>query len=259
MRERQDIKVEGPEVGVLCLRLNRPEVRNALRTQTLRELADLLEAAAADNAVRAVLLLGDKRAFAAGADVREMAELDPVGVWQHERPRQWERIARFPKPLLAAVNGYCLGGGCELAMHADIILAGEGACFGQPEIRLGMIPGAGGTQRLIRIVGKALASQMVLSGEPIDAATARERGLVAEVVEAEQVEPRALELARSIAERPLLAVLAAKELLQQSFETSLSVGLEAERRSFALLAASDDRNEGIAAFLEKRRPNFHGR
>src|SRR5690606_4263699 len=124
--------------------------------QTLAELADALESAADDPAVRVVLLLGDNKAFAAGADVKEMAELDAVGVWQHARPRHWARIARFPKPVVAAVNGYCLGGGCELAMHADIIVAGETAQFGQPEIRLGIIPGAGGTQRLIRSVGKAL-------------------------------------------------------------------------------------------------------
>jgi len=255
----QDILIERPAEGVLQITLNRPDVRNALRTQTLGEIAGALAAAAADDAVRAVVITGGLKYFAAGADVREMAPLGPAEILTHERQRHWRTIATFPKPLLAAVNGYALGGGCELALCADIVCAGTNAQFGQPEINLGMIPGAGGTQRLARAAGKALAMQMVLTGRPIDAATALAAGLVCEVDEPESALARAIELASIIATKPPLAVLAAKAAVLRAWEMPLAEGLAAEKKAFADLAATHDRNEGIAAFLEKRPPRFTGR
>ncbi len=255
----QDILVERPADGVLQLTLNRPEVRNALRTQTLREIAEALAAAAADEATRAVVITGGLKFFAAGADVRELAPLGPDEILAHERQRHWHTIAWFPKPLLAAVNGYALGGGCELALCADVICAGTNAQFGQPEISLGMIPGAGGTQRLARTAGKALTMQMVLTGLPIDAQTALAAGIVCEVDEPESALARAVELATIIAGKPVLAVLAAKAAVLRAWELPLAEGLAAEKKAFAALAATHDRNEGIAAFLEKRPPRFTGR
>ena len=175
-RATQDILVDRPAPGVVRITLNRPEARNALRTRMLAEIAAVLGAAAADDDTRAVVLTGGLAFFAAGADLREMAPLGPVEVLTHERQRHWRAIAAFPKPLVAAVNGYALGGGCELALCADIVVAGTNAQFGQPEINLGMIPGAGGTQRLARVAGKPLAMLMVLTGSPIDAQAALEIG-----------------------------------------------------------------------------------
>jgi enoyl-CoA hydratase len=182
-----------------------------------------------------------------------------VGVLNDPRVLHWRRIAQFPKPLIAAVNGFALGGGCELVMHADIVIAGDNAQFGQPEINLGIIPGAGGTQRLIRTVGKSMAMQLVLSGEFISAAQARDFGLVSEVTIPERTLERATELARKIATKPPIAVRQAKEVLLKAYETTLDSGLSLERKAFTLLAATEDRNEGIAAFMEKRKPNFTGK
>ena len=259
MPEPVDIIVSQPQEGVLTITLNRPEVRNALRTRMLGELAETLSSAARDEAVRCVLLTGSRDAFAAGADVKEMAALDAVGLWKDARPAHWRVIRSFPKPIVAAVDGFCLGGGFELAMHADILIAGRDARFGQPEINLGIIPGAGGTQRLVRAVGKSLAMRMILSGEPIGAELALESGLVAEVTEPELTLKTAMELALSIAAKPPIAARLAKEAVLRAFETPLEQGLEFERKSFLFLAATDDRNEGINAFLEKRKPRFNGR
>ncbi|MBV1787337.1 2,3-dehydroadipyl-CoA hydratase [Marinobacterium sp. D7] len=245
--------------GVLTIQLHRPEALNALNTALLRELADTLDNAATDSAVRAVVITGDSRAFAAGADIREMADLDLVGVMNDPRPQYWARIAAFAKPIIAAVNGFALGGGCELVMHADIVIASRDARFGQPEIKLGIIPGAGGTQRLIRAVGKSLASQMVLTGEPISAQRAYDAGLVSELTEPELTLERAQQIAASIAAQAPLAVRQAKDVLLRSQETHLAAGLAYERKAFTLLAATEDRNEGIQAFIEKRRPEYKGR
>lgn len=255
----QDILVTHPQDHVLLITLNRPDARNALRTSLLREIADVLRAAATDDTIRVVVITGGPKIFAAGADIKEMAQLGPIDALTDVRPEYWKAIAAFHKPLLAAVNGYALGGGCELAMHADIVIAGEGAKFGQPEINLGTIPGAGGTQRLIRTVGKPLAMKMVLSGEMIDAAAALSAGLVAEVTADDEVLPRTLALAATIAGKSPLAVRLAKEAMLRSFETGLEAGLNLERKSFSLLAASEDRKEGIIAFMEKRRAEFTGR
>jgi enoyl-CoA hydratase len=258
-RAPQDILVDRPAPGVVRVTLNRPEARNALRTRTLAEIAAELDAATADDDIRAAVITGGLAFFAAGADLREMAPLGPVDVLTHERQRHWRAIAAFPKPLIAAVNGYALGGGCELALCADIVVAGTNAQFGQPEINLGMIPGAGGTQRLARVAGKPLAMLMVLTGTPVDAKSALAAGLAVEVDEPESALARAVEIASIIATKPALAVRLAKEAVLRAYEAPLSEALVAERQAFALLAASHDRNEGIAAFLEKRPPRFTGR
>ncbi len=258
MSEYQDILVSRDE-RVLLLRLNRPEARNALRNQTLAELASALDEAREDDDIGCAVVYGDLKVFAAGADLNEMSERDMIGMLDDPRPGYWSRIAAFPKPLIAAVNGFALGAGCELALNADIVIAGDNAQFGQPEINLGIIPGAGGTQRLIRAVGKSMASKMVLTGEFVDAATAREAGLVSDVVVPELTLEKAQQLARVIASKSPLALRQAKEALRQAFEGPLSSGLEFERKAFVMLAGSEDRREGIDAFLQKRKPEFKGR
>jgi enoyl-CoA hydratase len=255
----ESILLDPIEKKVLVIRLNRPQAKNALTTGMLKEIASILEAVTNDDNIGAVVITGGNEVFAAGADLQEMAKLDMIGVLNDERPAVWRRIYQFKKPLLAAVNGYALGGGCELAMHADIIIAGEDAQFGQPEINLGIIPGAGGTQRLIRAVGKSVAMKLVLSGEFIGADEAKQTGLVAEVVNSEDCIKRTIELAQKIARKPAVAVAQAKEVLLKAFETDLESGLLFERKAFTVLAATEDRNEGIQAFLEKRKPVYKGR
>lgn len=252
------IHIDTGRLPVALITLNRPQARNALTTALLGGLADALDRWRDDPEVRAVVISGGDKVFAAGADLKEMQALDVVGVLNDPRQQYWRRIAGFNKPLIAAVNGYALGGGCELAMHADIIIAGNTAQFGQPEINLGMIPGAGGTQRLIRAVGKSLAMKLVLSGELIGAAEAKTAGLVAEVTEPEATLERALTLAGTIAAKAPLAVAQAKEVLLKAFDTHLQPGLQFERKAFTVLAATADRNEGIRAFFEKRAPVFKG-
>lgn len=258
MISQQFISVDLSHAPVALLTLNRPEARNALTTALLAEIADALDAWTSDAGIRAVVITGGEKVFAAGADLREMQSLNMVGVMQDIRPSIWRRIAGFPKPIIAAVNGYALGGGCELVMHADIVIAGKNAEFGQPEINLGIIPGAGGTQRLIRTVGKSLAMKLVLSGEFIGAEEARAAGLVAEVTEPEITCARALELAKKIAAKPPLAIEQAKDVLLKAFETHLDQGLLYERKAFTILSGTADRNEGIQAFFEKRPPVFKG-
>jgi enoyl-CoA hydratase len=255
----EDVRIARPEPGVLMLTLDRPAARNALRTQTLREIAAALDAAVRDDDIRAVVVTGGLACFAAGADVREMATLGPLDLLGHERQRHWRTIATFPKPLVAAVCGFALGGGCELALCCDIVVAGSNAQFGQPEVNLGMIPGAGGAARLARTVGKGLTMQLVMTGKPIDARAALAAGLVVEMDEPESALARAIEIAAHIATRPPLAVRLAKEAVLRAYDVGLTEALAAERQAFALLAASDDRREGLAAFLEKRAPQFTGR
>lgn len=255
----QTLSVLPPEQGVRLITLQRPEALNALNTQLLGELAAELDAAEQCPETRAVVITGSRRAFAAGADIKEMAERDLVGILEDPRLAHWQRITRFSKPLIAAVNGFALGGGCELAMHADILIAGEDAQFGQPEINLAIMPGAGGTQRLLRAVGKSLAMQMVLTGEPIGARRALDAGLVSEITQPELTVERAVAIARKIAEKAPLAVRLAKEALLKAEDTDLASGLRFERHAFTLLAGTEDRNEGIRAFQEKRKPTYQGR
>jgi len=259
MTDHQDILLSHPAPQVMLITLNRPQVRNALRNNTLREIAAVLTAVESDDNVRVVVITGDHKAFAAGADINEMEQTDAIGALLDVRPQYWKTIAGFSKPLLAAVNGYALGAGCEMVMHADITIAGSGAKFGQPEINLGTIPGAGGTQRLIRTVGKPLAMKMVLSGEFLNADEALRAGLITEVTSDEQTLERSLALASTIAAKSPLAVRVAKEAMLKSFETGLEAGLNLERKAFSLMAASADRREGIAAFKEKRPAVFVGR
>ena len=245
--------------GVAVITLNRPKVLNALNRDTMNELADALEAFEHDDAVRCTVLTGNDRAFAAGADVGEMVKAVPVDMLTGYRFQQWDRIRRISKPIIAAVRGFALGGGCELALLCDIVIAGEGARFGQPEINLGIMPGAGGTQRLTRAAGKARAMEIILTGRHVPAAEAYAMGLVTRVVPDEVVLAEAKTLAHVIASKPPVAVRLAKESILKAFDTTLETGLDYERKAFYLLFSTEDKNEGIAAFLEKRPPTFKGR
>mgnify|MGYP000901006108 CR=1 FL=1 len=244
---------------VLQLTLNRPAARNALNNALLAQLAEQLEAAAADAEIAVCVVYGNERCFAAGADLNEMAEKDLPATLNDIRPQLWARINAFTKPLIAAVNGFALGAGCELALLCDVIIAGDNARFGLPEITLGIMPGAGGTQRLIRSVGKALASRMILSGESIDARQALRAGLVSEVYPPALTDEYALALAATVARHSPLALRAAKQALRLSQEVSLQAGIQQERQLFTLLSATEDRREGIDAFLHKRTAEFKGR
>lgn len=252
------LNVAEPVDGVQQIQLDRPEALNALTTALLGELSRALDVAEANSHVKVVVLTGSIRAFAAGADVKEMADRDLVGIVNDPRQQSWQRITQFSKPIIAAINGYCLGGGCELAMHADILIAGTDAKFGQPEINLGIIPGAGGTQRLVRAVGKSLAMQMVLTGQPINAEQAKNAGLISEITQPELTLPRAMEVASQIAQKSVLAVRLAKECVLKGMDTDLATGLRFERHAFTVLSGTKDRDEGIAAFIEKRKPTFTG-
>src|SRR5438045_5079284 len=212
-----------------------------------------------DGEIRAIVLGGGERAFAAGADITELAAGTPISLYENRRIEQWERIRDLRTPLVAAVSGFCLGGGCELAMLCDLIVAAESAKFGQPEINLGVLPGAGGTQRLTRAVGKAVAMDMILTGRMLSAREALGLGLVARVVAKEAWLDEAKRAAREIAAKGPIAVRLAKEAVDQAFEAPLRVGIEFERRAFYLARASEDATEGLTAFVEKRRPEFEGR
>jgi enoyl-CoA hydratase len=248
-----------PEARTALVRLNRPKQLNALNGAVMDALCEALEALDRDDGVRAIVVTGNERAFAAGADIGEMAGASAVEMLRSNRIGQWDRVRRISKPVIAAVNGWCLGGGCELAMTLDLIVAAQGAKFGQPEIKIGVMPGAGGTQRLARTIGKSKAMEMILTGEPISAAEAERAGLVARVVPDELVVEDALALAATIATQSPLALRLAKEAVNAAYEMSLSDALTHERRLFYLLFASDDQKEGMAAFLEKRTPDFTGR
>ncbi len=251
---------DGPVGGVALVTIERPDVLNALSFDLLDELAAALASLDADPACRAIVLTGSgTRAFAAGADIRELAAQTPVSLLVEDRFAAWERIAATRTPVIAAVRGFALGGGCELAMSCDLIVAGDDAQFGQPEINLGVMPGAGGTQRLTRAIGRARAMDLVLTGRTISAREAEAMGLVSRVVPAEETLGAALDLARTIAAKAPVAVLAAKEAVRLADELPLSAGLRHERRAFFALFASDDQGEGMAAFVEKRRPEWKGR
>lgn len=244
---------------VAIITLNRPQALNALNSTVMRELRELLAELEPDADVGAVVLTGSEKAFAAGADIKEMQSLDFVDAYTGGFIGGWDDIAGFRKPIIAAVSGFALGGGCELAMMCDFIIASKTAKFGQPEITLGIIPGMGGSQRLTRAVGKAKAMDLCLTGRMMDAAEAESAGLVARVVEPERLLEEALEAAAKIAAFSRTAVMMAKEAVNRAFEQTLAEGLRSERRLFHSLFATEDQKEGMAAFVEKRKPAFRNR
>ena len=254
----ENIKVE-VEAPIATVTLNRPKVLNALSPELIREVNLALGEIDADDKVRAAVLTGGPRVFAAGADIGDMAERTAVDQLRRDQTGRWAGIAAFSKPLIAAVNGYALGGGCELALMCDLIIAGDSARLGQPEINLGIIPGAGGTQRWPRTAGKYAAMEAMLTGAPVTARRAYELGLVNKVVPAEMTILVAQRLARQLAEKAPLAARMAKEAVLKAFESPLAEGLASERKSFYFLFSTEDQKEGMRAFLEKRRGVFKGR
>jgi len=254
-----DLTLERPAPNVAVIRYSRPQTLNALDVAIRRELADLITGLADDEAVSAVVLVGTEKAFAAGADLTEMWQADSVAMHGWNTAKAWKAIAAFPKPLIAAVSGFALGGGCELAMHCDIIIAGQSARFGQPEVKVGIMPGAGGTQRLTRAVGKFRANLYLMTGRLFDAQTALTMGLVSEVVADADVEKTALALAVELAALPPLSLKFIKEATALADGAPLDAALDFERRACQFLFSTADKQEGISAFLEKRRPMFSGR
>ena len=245
--------------AVALITLNRPKALNALNSTVMAELTEALCAFGKDEAIGAIVLTGSEKAFAAGADIKEMQDIDFVDAYVNDFISGWEAIAATRKPMIAAVSGFALGGGCELAMMCDFIIASETAKFGQPEITLGVIPGMGGSQRLTRAVGKAKAMDMVMTGRMMDVAEAERAGLVSRIVSPERLIDEAVEAAAKIGSFPRAAVLMAKEAVSRSFETTLAEGLRFERRLFHSLFATSDQKEGMAAFVEKRKPQFSNR
>jgi enoyl-CoA hydratase len=244
---------------VAHISLNRPKELNALNLQLMGELRDALRTLDADEEVRAIVLSGNEKAFAAGADIKEMSDKSAIDMLLIDQFSTWDTIKKIKKPVIAAVSGFALGGGCELTMLCDMVVASETARFGQPEIKIGVMPGAGGTQRLTRAVGKAMAMEMVLTGRFITADEAHKAGLINKVVPVELYLQEAIKLASEIATLSPLAVKMAKEAVLKSFDASLEEGLQFERKNFYLLFASEDQKEGMQAFTEKRPPVFKGR
>lgn len=245
--------------GVAVVQIDRPQTRNAMNEPLRAALLDALVVADRDQGVRCIVLTGSSDVFVAGADVKEFAGASTVDMLQRDGLQWWDRLRGLRKPLIAAVNGPALGGGCELAMACDMVIAGEGAQFGQPEVRLGIMPGGGGTQRLVRVAGKAKAMELLLTGRMITAAEAEHLGIVTRLVPDADVLDAAIDLANQIARRPPVAVRLIKDAVQMAHETPLSAGLLHERHNFAMLFATHDKSEGIRGFLEKRRATFKGR
>ena len=246
-----------PPIAVVLL--NRPKQLNALSDELMNELVNALRQLDEDGEVRCIVLGGSERAFAAGADIEVLSRTTPYEAATSDRLARWDSIRKVGKPIVAAVSGFCLGGGCELAMLCDLIVASESAQFGQPEINLGLMPGAGGTQRLTRAIGKAAAMDVILSGRFLSAREAQAAGLVSRVVAREAWLDEAKRVARTIAEKSPLALRLAKEAVNRAFEGSLQLGVEYERQSFALALGTEDAREGMSAFLEKRKPEFKGK
>lgn len=254
----KNIKTE-TDKHIAIVSLNRPQVLNALNHELMAELADALEGFDADENIRVIILTGGERAFAAGADIKEMCDETAVSILLKDKLATWDRVRHIKKPIIAAVSGFALGGGCELAMTCDMIIASETAQFGQPEINIGVIPGAGGTQRLTLAVGKAKAMEIILTGRSLTAHEAQTIGLVNKVVPVELLLDEAKSLAKEIAKKSPLAVRLAKESILKVYETTLTEGLNFERKSFYMLFASEDQKEGMKAFMEKRPASFVGR
>jgi len=245
--------------SIAVVQMNRPQSLNALSDEVMGGVVRALEELDADDEIRCIVLAGGDRAFAAGADINELAAATAITLYENRRIDRWDTIRALRTPLVAAVSGYCLGGGCELAMTCDLIVASETAQFGQPEINLGVLPGAGGTQRLTRAVGKSVAMDVILTGRFLSAQEALAAGLVARVVPKEAWIEEAKGVARSIASKSPVSVRLAKEAVDKAFEAPLAVGLDFERRAFYLARASEDATEGLKAFVEKRKPDFKGR
>ena len=247
------------EPFIALIQLNRPKELNALNLQLMGELREALKMLDEDDKVRAIILTGNDKAFAAGADIKQMSDKNAVDMLKIDQFSTWDQIKRTKKPIIAAVSGFALGGGCELVMHCDMVIASETAQFGQPEIRIGVMPGAGGTQRLPRAVGKALAMEMVLTGEFINAERALQAGLINKIVPVQVLLDESIKMARLIARHSPIAVQLAKESVLKSFESNLTEGMYFERKNFYLLFATEDQKEGMAAFVEKRKPDFKNR
>ena len=244
---------------IALIQLNRPKELNALNLQLMGELRDALKELDENDDVRVIVITGNERAFAAGADIKQMAGKTAIDMLNIDQFSTWDQIRKTKKPIIAAVSGFALGGGCELAMTCDMIVASETAQFGQPEIRIGVMPGAGGTQRLTKAIGKAKAMEMVLTGKFMSATEAEKHGLINRVVPVELYLDEAFKLAADIAQMSPVAAKLAKEAVNRSFETNLDEGLYFERKNFYLCFASEDQTEGMNAFVEKRKPEFKGR
>ena len=248
------------EAPIATVQLNRPEALNALSEELMDELVRTLEELDADPEIRCLILTGSEKAFAAGADIKaSFVDATPASMLEQDLTTRWERVRRIRTPIIAAVSGYCLGGGCELAMTCDIIVASETAQFGQPEVNLGIIPGAGGTQRLTRAVGKYRAMEIILTGRRVKADEAKAIGLAAQVFPAATFLEETKALARTIAEKPPIAVRLATEAIDLAYNSTLDAGLEFERKAFYLLFSTEDKKEGVDAFMNKRKPVFTGR
>ena len=258
MSEYETIRVETRE-RVATITLDRPQSLNALNLALMHEVISALQGFDRDPAISVIVITGSEKAFAAGADIKEMMSNDYAAVLESDWFSEWDALARVRKPIIAAVSGYALGGGCELAMMCDVIVAADTAKFGQPEIRLGVIPGIGGSQRLTRAIGKSKAMDLILTGRTIDATEAERTGLVARVIAADRLLDEVATIAQEIASKSLPVVIAAKEAVNRAFESSLAEGVRFERRVFHSLFALDDQKEGMTAFIEKRDPEFRHR
>ncbi|MCU0358526.1 MAG: enoyl-CoA hydratase-related protein [Cyclobacteriaceae bacterium] len=253
------IVTENYEPGIALIQLNRPKELNALNKKLMEEVRDSLQQLDKNESVRVIIITGNEKAFAAGADIKQMADKSAIDMLMIDQFSTWDMIRKTKKPIIAAVSGFALGGGCEFAMMCDMIIASESARFGQPEIKIGTIPGAGGTQRLTKALGKAKAMELILTGRFLSAEEAHARGLVNKVVPVEMYLQETVSLAKEIAAMSPVAVQLAKEAVNRSFETHLDEGLAFERKNFYLTFASADQKEGMQAFVEKRAPNFTGK
>lgn len=256
---KQTVTMECVEDHIAIVKIDRPEAKNALNTEVRKHLAQIFSELALNDDIRVVILTGGESVFAAGADLKELSSAQTVEMYLRHTERYWQAIAHYPKPVIAAVNGYALGGGCELAMHADIIIAGESAQFGQPEVKVGVMPGAGGTQRLFRAVGKFHAMRMILTGCLVSAQEAYQIGLASQVVPDSETISTAIKMAKTIARLPPIALEQIKEVALMSEDVPLNAGLSLERKSFQLLFDTQDQKEGMQAFIEKRHPHYQGK